>query len=117
MGALDWIWAALRRLKGGRAYGPRPEGALKTDEEIAEKVLTVLAEELLLARGAIKLSDKVMGDLCHDGDEISYDVIPRIEQELGILVPLDNWATAYTVGDMVSVLREARDALRRELGS
>ena len=50
------------------------------------------------------ISDRLVKDLKRDSDDFSFIFVPRLEQRLGVKVPVLEWQTVYTVQDAVDLL-------------
>jgi acyl carrier protein len=102
-------WRQLPTLTSGRSYGAILQGAPMTGprDDIAEfiqRVVVFRLENLCGAGTTVSLDDDIVRKLRIDSDDLSFDFIPNVEEELGISVPRKDWSRVHTVQQVCDLL-------------
>jgi acyl carrier protein len=79
--------------------GPRDDIA-----EFIQRVVVFRLENLCGAGTTVSLDDDIVRKLRIDSDDLSFDFIPNVEEELGISVPRKDWSRVHTVQQVCDLL-------------
>ena len=82
------------------------ERLLKKRKEIELALFKLLEEILNRPEKQLELDDRLVDDLKIDPDVLSSKLALRIEEELGIKLPVEEWAKVYTIEDLLFLLYE-----------
>jgi acyl carrier protein len=73
--------------------------------EIVQSKVFDIIQEILCDRRSLLLSDRLVGDLRIDSDDLSFSLVPDIEQAFSIRVPIEEWGHVYTIEDVVNLVQ------------
>ena len=79
-------------------------GASDGIAEFIQKVVVFRLEILCDPGTVVSLDDDVVRKLRVDSDDLSFDFIPNVEEELGVRVPAKEWLKVRTVRDACATL-------------
>ncbi|MGB3511452.1 MAG: hypothetical protein WBA93_19890 [Microcoleaceae cyanobacterium] len=82
------------------------EKLLKQRKEIELALFKILEEILNAPEKQLELKDRLVDDLKIDPDVPSSKLALRIEEELGIKLPVKEWAEVYMIEDLLFLLYE-----------
>ena len=82
------------------------ERILKKRKEIELALFKFLEEILNRPQKQLELDDRLVDDLKIDPDVLSSKFALRIEEELGVKLPVEEWAKVYMIKDLLFLLYE-----------
>lgn len=74
-------------------------------ENLEEKVISIVCEQLSASKDDIKLESNFIDDLKADSLDL-VELVMEFEDEFGITVPDDDYEKIRTVGDAISYIKE-----------
>ena len=99
LGEIAWL---ITTKKGEK----ETERIFKRRKKIELALLKLLEEILNRPEKQLELTDSFVNDLKIDSDVLSSKLALRIEEELGIKLPVEEWAEVYTIDDLLFLLYE-----------
>ncbi|GFZ94127.1 hypothetical protein CYANOKiyG1_04810 [Okeania sp. KiyG1] len=99
LGEIAWL---ITTKKGEK----EAERILKKRKEIDLALFKLLEEILNRPQKQLELDDRLVDDLKIDPDVLSSKLALRIEEELGIKLPVEEWAEVYMIEDLLFLLYE-----------
>lgn len=74
-------------------------------DEIRSRVLDIVRDILCDQDRELSLSDRLVRDLKIQSDDLSFSLVPAVEKTFDLRVPLEEWGSIYTIGDVVDLVR------------
>lgn len=74
-------------------------------ENLEEKVINIVSEQLNVAKDEITLSSNYLDDLKADSLDL-VELVMEFEDEFGITVPDEDYEKIRTVGDSIAYIKE-----------
>ncbi|WP_353928946.1 hypothetical protein WJM97_11450 [Okeanomitos corallinicola TIOX110] len=77
-------------------------GKIKTS--IETQVLLILEKILLKPSSNFKLTDRIIQDLKVASDDVSFILIPELENVFNLNIPYEEWEKVLTIQDTINLL-------------
>ncbi|MBE9217612.1 hypothetical protein [Dolichospermum flos-aquae] len=77
-------------------------GKIKTS--IETQVLLILEKILLKPSSNFKLTDRIIQDLKVASDDVSFILIPELENVFNLNIPYEEWEKVFTIQDTINLL-------------